>query len=79
MILQELCEGGCIGTLLLTEDRFSAQRTAHYTHQILQALLYLHSCSIVHRDLKADNLLLTLLDIPSVTHYTYCHWQVCLC
>ncbi|KAJ6690972.1 hypothetical protein OIU74_015613 [Salix koriyanagi] len=39
--------------------RFTESQVSDYTRQILQGLTYLHSCKVVHGDLKCANILLT--------------------
>ncbi|KAF9663227.1 hypothetical protein SADUNF_Sadunf17G0016300 [Salix dunnii] len=39
--------------------RFKESQVSHYTRQILQGLKYLHSCNVVHGDLKCANILVT--------------------
>jgi serine/threonine protein kinase len=34
-------------------------QVSHYTRQILQGLKYVHSCNVIHRDLKCANILVT--------------------
>ncbi|KAJ6371839.1 hypothetical protein OIU77_002203 [Salix suchowensis] len=41
--------------------RFKESQVSHYTRQILQGLKYLHSCNVVHGDLKCANILVTEL------------------
>ncbi|KAF9663223.1 hypothetical protein SADUNF_Sadunf17G0015900 [Salix dunnii] len=39
--------------------RFTESQVSDYTRQILQGLTYLHSCKVVHGDLKCENILVT--------------------
>ncbi|KAJ6289781.1 hypothetical protein OIU78_025653 [Salix suchowensis] len=41
--------------------RFDESQVSNYTRQILQGLRYLHSCNVVHGDLKCANILVTEL------------------
>jgi serine/threonine protein kinase len=34
-------------------------QVSHYTRQILQGLKYVHSCNVIHRDLKCAKILVT--------------------
>ncbi|KAJ6371835.1 hypothetical protein OIU77_002199 [Salix suchowensis] len=38
---------------------FKESQVSHYTRQILQGLKYLHSCKVVHGDLKCADILVT--------------------
>jgi mitogen-activated protein kinase kinase kinase len=56
-ILQEMVHGCSITALLRQQGPFEEERAQHYAHQLLQAVLYLHTYCIVHRDIKGDNVL----------------------
>lgn len=43
---------------LQNDERFPPERTRFYTAQIVAGLEYMHSCGVVYRDLKAENLIL---------------------
>ena len=75
LIVTEYCEGGSLNVRL---GRPSSEETNYkWISQITEALAYLHSqqIAIVHRDLKADNVLLTatedvkLADFGLARHY----------
>ncbi|KAF7982999.1 hypothetical protein HWV62_24616 [Athelia sp. TMB] len=58
-IFLEYCEGGSLANVLQCEGRIADQEVLlAYTLQILEALAYLHSCGIVHGDIKPANILL---------------------
>eukprot|EP00434_Breviolum_minutum_P018714 symbB.v1.2.016514.t1/scaffold1256.1/size241426/2 len=58
-LVMELCSGGTLlGRLKLT-GHFCEDHTAICMKQILRAVFYLHRNWIVHRDLKAENVLLS--------------------
>lgn len=52
-LIMEYCSGGSLFGHVLTENQ-----TAKYTAQVLDVLSYLHKQGVVHRDVKAANLLL---------------------
>ncbi|XP_074598214.1 uncharacterized protein LOC141852941 isoform X2 [Brevipalpus obovatus] len=59
MLVTEFCAGGEIFDHLVANGRMSEPTARKYFLQIIQAIDYLHNNGIVHRDLKAENLLLT--------------------
>ncbi|XP_069068783.1 serine/threonine-protein kinase 10-like [Pleurodeles waltl] len=60
-ILIEFCQGGALDAVMLELDRgLTEPQIQVVCHQILQALEYLHGHSIIHRDLKAGNILLSM-------------------
>lgn len=57
-ILLEYCEGSSLADIMrLRKATFSEQEIAAILRQVLEGLAYLHQRSIVHRDIKASNLL----------------------
>ena len=59
MLVTEYCAGGEIFDHLVANGRMSEPQAREYFLQIVKAIEYLHNNGIVHRDLKAENLLLT--------------------
>lgn len=55
----EYVEHGSLAGLLKKYGVFPEHLIASYTEQILQGLRYLHGESIIHRDIKGDNILIT--------------------
>ncbi|CAR29712.1 ZYRO0G15290p [Zygosaccharomyces rouxii] len=54
----EYVAGGSVGSLIRMYGKFDEKLIKHLTIQVLRGLSYLHSRGILHRDMKADNLLL---------------------
>lgn len=59
-IFLEYISGGSIGSCLRKHGKFEEPVVSSLTRQTLNGLAYLHSEGILHRDLKADNILLDL-------------------
>ncbi|KAF7548191.1 hypothetical protein G7046_g8762 [Stylonectria norvegica] len=59
-IFLEYISGGSIGSCLRKHGKFEESVVASLTRQALSGLAYLHREGILHRDLKADNILLDL-------------------
>lgn len=59
MLVTEYCSGGEIFDQLVSNGRMTESKACSYFIQIIKAVKYLHEHGIVHRDLKAENLLLS--------------------
>ena len=58
-LVMELLEGGTLASAIAHELEFSEQRVAFIAAQVLAALGAAHAASVLHRDLKPDNVFLT--------------------
>ncbi|KAL1110367.1 hypothetical protein AAG570_007898 [Ranatra chinensis] len=58
-LVMEYLIGGDLKSLLSMYGFFEESMATFYTSEVVLALEYLHSHSIVHRDIKPDNMLLT--------------------
>ncbi|XP_006884411.1 PREDICTED: serine/threonine-protein kinase 10 [Elephantulus edwardii] len=60
-IMIEFCPGGAVDAIMLELDRgLTEPQIQVVCRQMLEALTFLHSKRIIHRDLKAGNVLMTL-------------------
>lgn len=59
-IIMELVDGGDLHHFLAHTLHYNEVMAARQFKQILQGLQYLHSLGVVHRDLKLDNILLSV-------------------
>ncbi|PBK77479.1 kinase-like protein [Armillaria solidipes] len=68
-IFLEYVPGGTIESCLSQHGRFSEGLTKSFTSQILEGLEYLHCRGIIHRDLKAANILVDHLGICKISDF----------
>ncbi|KAF8140336.1 kinase-like domain-containing protein [Boletus edulis] len=68
-IFLEYVPGGSIGSCLRDHGKFDEEVTKSFTAQILDGLAYLHSKNIIHRDLKADNILVEKTGICKISDF----------
>ena len=57
-IIMEYCEGKDLMDYILCKHRLSELEALKFFQQLINALFYLHSQNIAHRDVKIDNMLL---------------------
>ena len=57
-IVMEYCEGKDLMDFILSKKHLSEVESLKYFQQLINALFYLHSQNIAHRDVKIDNMLL---------------------
>lgn len=60
ILFLEYVAGGSVASCLKSYGKFDESLVKFITRQVLEALRYLHANGILHRDLKADNLLLEI-------------------
>jgi len=68
-IFLEYVPGGSVGSCLRKYGRFEENVTRYFTEQILLGLEYLHSKGILHRDLKADNILVEKTGVCKISDF----------
>lgn len=73
-LLLEFCAKGELYQLLRTRRnrRFEEDTARHYFTQVTRGLQYLHRQSIVHRDVKPENLLVTHDDVLKIADFGWC-------
>ena len=65
----EYLSGGSLRQLVRSENQLAPLRATHLAARIADGLAAAHRLGIVHRDLKADNVMLTLSGIPKITDF----------
>lgn len=58
-VVMELCQGGEVFAKLVELRRFSEKNAALLGQQMLKAIAYIHKLHIAHRDIKAENFMLS--------------------
>lgn len=59
-MVEEIAEGGEMFFYVKNSGKFPERIARFYFHQMINALEFLHSKGIAHRDIKPDNILLGL-------------------
>ncbi|XP_045471088.1 neither inactivation nor afterpotential protein C isoform X2 [Harmonia axyridis] len=76
MLVTEYCEGGdilkIVNDLLAKNRRMKEEHIAHILKEIIKAVSYLHEKHIMHRDLRASNVLLTKAGDVKVAGFGLC-------
>ncbi|XP_056150845.1 serine/threonine-protein kinase PAK 6-like [Lampris incognitus] len=74
-VIMEYLQGGAL-TNIVNETRLSEEQIATVCEGVLQALSYLHSQGVIHRDIKSDSILLTLDGRIKLSDFGFCA-QIC--
>ncbi|KAK8842557.1 hypothetical protein M9Y10_025414 [Tritrichomonas musculus] len=64
-IVMKLCEGGTLSSKIATDGGIVETKATRYMKSILEAVAYLHSINIIHRDIKPDNIYFETTDDDS--------------
>ncbi|KAF7647912.1 hypothetical protein LDENG_00164610, partial [Lucifuga dentata] len=70
-VIMEYLQGGAL-TNIVSETRLNEEQMATICEGVLQALLYLHSQGVIHRDIKSDSILLTLDGRVKLSDFGFC-------
>ncbi|KAJ8341426.1 hypothetical protein SKAU_G00337170 [Synaphobranchus kaupii] len=70
-VIMEYLQGGAL-TNIVSETRLNEEQIATVSEAVLQALAYLHSQGVIHRDLKSDSILLTLDGRIKLSDFGFC-------
>ncbi|KAF9255378.1 kinase-like protein [Marasmius fiardii PR-910] len=68
-MFMEYVSGGTIGSWLSRHGPFEQELTKYYTKQILMGLDYLHGKGIIHRDIKAGNILIETSGVCKISDF----------
>ncbi|OLY82555.1 Cytokinesis protein sepH [Smittium mucronatum] len=68
-IILEYCEGGSLQSVVSKFGQISEKLVGVFTYQTLCGLSYLHSKEIIHRDIKAANLLYTKSGVVKLSDF----------
>ena len=60
-LVMEYCDGGELFDYIVSKQHLSEKQACTFFQEIIDALTYLHSQNIVHRDVKPENILLETL------------------
>ena len=68
----EFCEGGALDSIMVDLEKPLTEKQIKYiAHEMLEGLDFLHKNKVIHRDLKAGNVLLTAEGDVKLGRYWY--------
>lgn len=70
-IVMEYARNGSLLDMIRRENYFSEMKAKHVYHQLIDALEYIHSRGIVHRDIKCENILFDDNDVLKIIDFGF--------
>ncbi|KAM4054726.1 kinase [Hirsutella rhossiliensis] len=71
-VVMEFMEGGALTDVIDNNASISEEQISTICHETCQGLAHLHSQSIIHRDIKSDNVLLDARGNVKITDFGFC-------
>ena len=68
-IIMEIMDGGSLDDLIRSEKSLSYRQAAWVCKEIIKGLDVAHQKGIIHRDMKPDNVLMGMGNIPKITDF----------
>ncbi|KAJ5079249.1 sterile20-like kinase isoform b-related [Anaeramoeba ignava] len=73
-IIMEYCAGGSLADLIKKKS-LNEKQIAYISREVLEGIEFLHSLNIIHRDIKASNILLTEDGQPKISDFGVSVWM----
>ncbi|KAL6403778.1 Serine/threonine-protein kinase CLA4 [Ilyonectria robusta] len=71
-VVMEFMEGGALTDVIDNNSSISEEQISTICHETCQGLQHLHAQSIIHRDIKSDNVLLDARGNVKITDFGFC-------
>lgn len=75
-VVMEYMEGGSL-TDVVTANLLSEAQIAAVSREVCEGLRHLHAKGVIHRDIKSDNILLSLTGDVKLSQCTLRHYEFC--